>query len=210
LLECVAVFFFFFFSFLPKKKSSSSPLMDRKKQFATVALGKNTRQRRPSTVKLFSSSANPFHEPSPSSPSLAAPQLPQRDDSSLDARKNLASSIDNHAERDNLTFDEQQNHRSSVGGHDVEQLALYRSREPQLVKLASAQQPFQFANAQELVGNVQGFRPRREEERTHPEEWEQMSASYNDWELGMLHKLAKGNLFCPFGFVFFFFFFFVL
>ncbi len=84
-------------------------------------------------------------------------------------------------------------------GHDADQLAQYKSREPQFAKLSSAQQPFQFASQQDLQTHALGFRPRTDEERIHPEQWEQMAASYNDWELGMLYKLAKGE--CSFFFI---------
>jgi hypothetical protein len=182
-----------------------------KKQFATVSLAKNnTRQRRPSTVKLFSNAPNPFAEaasPGSSSPSPSAP-APARDDSAL---KSLAVSSENatgaadelklynHHHHHHLHH-HQDEHALHLGAEQTH-LSAFRAREPQLGRMASAQQPFQFATQAELLSHAQGFRPRSEDERIHPEQWEQMSASYNDWELGMLYKLAKGFLRCCFVFL---------
>ncbi len=174
------------FFFPPVFCSAGSPKMDKKKQFATVALSKNTRQRRPSTVKLFGNTANPFAD---TSTSTGPPHIaPQRDDSSLESRKAPADM----GTSDNATFDAHQNRHAEAGGtRESELLAQYKAREPQLVKQWSAQQPFQFGNAADVALASQGFVARKEEDRMKPEDWEPKVASYNEWELGMLHKLAR-------------------
>jgi hypothetical protein len=66
----------------------------------------------------------------------------------------------------------------------------YRFHEPVYMKQWSAQQPFQFGNSNDVAVAKQGFPPRGNDERMNPQEWEKKVATYNDWELGMLHKLA--------------------
>ena len=52
------------------------------------------------------------------------------------------------------------------------------------------QQPFRFGTAADVATANQSFPPRASDGRVNPQEWEALVASYNDWELGMLHKLA--------------------
>lgn len=175
------------FSQLSGDDSVGSPSLGRNKQYATVALAKG-RNRRPSTVKLFANSSNPFADTTPAMPAVSA----QRDDTELDKRKGLVD------EQENSTYDAQNNGGKPLS-REHEMLMQYRAKEAALSKAWSAQQPFQYLSAVDhfnasvggsSIAGGAGMRSRNED-RLSPSEWEQKAQTYNDWELGMLHKLAK-------------------
>ena len=175
---------------------SGSPPRDRRKQFATVALGKTRQNRRPSTVQLFANSSNPFSDApsaggSRDTDAPAATPSPvirpaQRDDSALNKKSENAD--------DNGAFDVGVIDNANGASPEANLMAQYRAREPMFKKDWSTQQPFQFGTAADVSAFNQGFPPRggpgSEGGRLNPQEWEKKVASYNEWELGMLHKLA--------------------